>query len=751
MERQYISAGKSYNTRERHVPAPILRREFICDKRAETAELEISAAGFYRLFLNGTELTKGCFAPYVSNPDHIVYYDKYEVSACLREKNVLCVLLGNGFNNSSDGGVWGFESAPFRSAPKVFISLKLDGEPALVGDESFEVYPSAITFDDYRCGEHYDARLECPDVFKWGYRGVCGRALVADCPKGEYRDAVGHRILRFEELRPVKIEKSGNGYLYDFGQNNAGIYRLKIDGRSGQTIDLWFGEFTQKGRLELSNIALFDRGIPGYAHHDRYTCKEGPQEWEPSFTYHGYRYIYAEGLDEAQATEELLTYIVVHSDIRKRGDFLCDDETINRIQECALRSDVSCFHYFPTDCPQREKNGWTADAALSSEQLLYNFDCAASLREWLHNMRKTQLANGAFPGIVPTAGWGYEWGNGPAWDGAIVEIPYELYRFTGDKEIILENAQAIALYFGYLETKKNREELIGFGLGDWLEIGANHEGAYRTPVEVSDTLVCIGLAEKAEYLLSEIGAKANAAKIKAFRFALAGTFRKKCIGDGFVRGRTQTGQAMALCLGLFGESEYKSAYGKLLDIIRADGNALRVGMVGVKYLFEALTRGGDGELLFDMIRGPKYPSYGYWLTHGMTTLNEAFLEFEEDRYPDELIRKDGRGQLTSLNHHCWGIVSAWFYKYLAGLKLTGPDKAVLCPLFAKRLNFARASFENGKGRISTEWSRKETAIVLTAESVGFAFELRLPPGFAIIKEEKRGDKAVYRIESLKGR
>ncbi|MFQ7078559.1 MAG: family 78 glycoside hydrolase catalytic domain, partial [Christensenellaceae bacterium] len=170
--------------------------------------------------------------------------------------------------------------------------------------------------------------------------------------------------------RPISVTESGAGYIYDFGQINAGLCRLKIDGKSGQTVDMTFGEVLQNGKLDLSNISFGDRSFEGYVQHDQYICRDGVQEYLPSFTYHGFRYVEVKGITKEQATKDLLEYVVIHSDIPPRGRFSCSDETVNRIQECALRSDTSNFYYFPTDCPQREKNGWTADASLSAESFV---------------------------------------------------------------------------------------------------------------------------------------------------------------------------------------------------------------------------------------------------------------------------------------------------------------------------------------------------------------------------------------------
>lgn len=746
MERKYIVAGKEYNTREKHIPAPILRREFEYKGDKKKAVAEISSTGFYRLFLNGVELTKGYFAPYIANPDHIVYYDEYEVGELLREKNVVCILLGNGFGNSLDGGVWNFESAPYRSAPKVFMRLTADGEEILSTDETFEVYPSAITFDDYRAGERYDARLETEGIFALGYEsGKKKNAILADMPKGEYKKCGAQPILAFERIRPVKITRSGEGYLYDFGRNNTGICRLRIDGEEGQVVDLTFGEVVKEGKLDLANISFGERSKKGYVQHDRYVCKAGVQEWQPCFTYHGFRYAYVEGIKSEQATEELLEYIAIRSNVPQRGSFVCNDETINKIQECTLCSDLSCFQYFPTDCPQREKNGWTADAALSCEQLLYNFDCAPSLREWMCNVRKAQLENGMLPGIVPTCGWGYEWGNGPAWDSVLIEIPYQLYRFTGDKEIVRENAPAIAKYFRYLETKTNADGLLGFGLGDWCEAGTHQEGEYRTPVEVTDTLTVVALAEKAGRLFAETGEIETEKRVRGFGEKLLRAFRAKYVEDGWVRCRTQTAQAMALALGAFEEDERGLAYKNLTELIEEDGGTLRVGVVGVKYLLEVLADRGGADLAYRLVKGPKYPSYGYWIEHGMTTLCESFIEFEEEQYPKELVRKDGRGQLTSLNHHFWGSVSAWFYRRLAGLDICLADRAVIRPEFVGSLDRAKAAFENGNAAIFVEWERENGGIVLSVSAKSFGYETKLPEGYEIKQERRDGDKTVYTI------
>lgn len=714
--KQYLAGSVAYNTPENHVPAPIFRRKFFCENAGGSSLLKISSTGFYRLFLNGKELTKGYFAPYIANPDELVYYDEYTLGNDLkRGENELFVLLGNGFTNSNDGDVWNFETASYRSAPKFSLEITLDGMELLCSDENFEVCDSPILFDDYRNGEHYDARNEGT-----AYGGLFSgknlrKPILAEPPKGEERRCEAQPIKAFERIEPISVNAVKGGYIYDFGVNFAGVAEVNIVAEEGQEIDLTFGEVLQNGELDIRNITFGGRSREGYVQRDLYICKQGSQTWKPCFTYHGFRYVYVRGITEKQATKGLLTYVVLHSDIPERGKFSCGNDTLNKIQECTVRSDLSNFHYFPTDCPHREKNGWTGDAALSAEQLLYNFDCEASLREWLVNIRKAQRENGSIPGIVPTGGWGLEWGNGPAWDDALVEITYQLYRFGGDRKVIEENAEAIAKYVGYLNTKINDNGLIGFGLGDWLEAEAPSPDRYSTPLEVSDTLTSIELLREAAEMQSVIGRTAEAEKSRSLEKLLADNFKKIHIKNSVVDCETQTSQAMAMRLNLFEDDG--AAYSELKRIIERDGR-FKVGILGVKRLFDCMCDHGDGETALKMLTDDKHPGYAHNLLAGATTLWEDLQIYDLSECQNSLVRKDGGG-ILSLNHHCWGSVSAWFFKRLAGIEIKSPREVEIKPCFVKGLSNAEAEFTRGGRYIYAKWERTDKGIILTVENKGF--------------------------------
>ena len=320
-------------------------------------------------------------------------------------------------------------------------------------------------------------------------------AIAAKTPIGTPRVPICPPIRAVCEMRPTSVERRGKGWLYTFPENNAGVCRLTVNGERGQRIMLTYAELTSDDGVDIRNIIIGDLPDIGYLHRDVYICKDGIQSYTPSFTYHGFQYVFVEGIKDEQATIDLLTYIVMHSDLPSAGSFVCSDETVNRLQENTRRSDLANFFDFPTDCPHREKNGWTGDAALSAEQLMLNFGAEKNFREWLYNVRAAQKEDGSLPGIVPTAGWGFQWGNGPAWDTVVTQLSYYTYKYTADKSILEENFDCIVKYLRYAKTRLNRDGLLAYGLGDWCTVGGNEKN--KTPFEVTDSLTIADTCYKA--------------------------------------------------------------------------------------------------------------------------------------------------------------------------------------------------------------------------------------------------------------
>ncbi len=704
----FIKATHEFNTPEKFVAAPYFRKVFTVETAAD-AQIKIAACGFYKLFINGEDITKGALAPYISNPDDIVYQDNYTVNLNAGE-NVIGVMLGNGFINNPAGWVWQFDKSAFRSAPQFALQL-ICGDVVIESDQSFKTAPSPIIFDDYRFGEHYDARLEqtnwCTldfDDSNWN------NAIIAPSPRGEIRLCEAEPIRVQKELKPVSITKIDNGYLYDFGQNCAGVCRLTVKGEKGQRIALRHGELLIDGKMDIKYLwfPYNEGGIhwdfdQKYVHNDIYTCKgEGLETYTPSFTYHGFQYVTVTGITESQATPELLTYLVMNSDVKECGGFTTSDKTLTALQDMTIRSDLANFYYFVTDCPQREKNGWTADTSLSAEQLLLKFDAAKSFREWMRNVCKAQNTQGAMPGIVPTGGWGYDKYNGPAWDGALAVVPYFCYKYRGDKQVIKESAAAILKYLHYLTTRNDPNGLIAFGLGDWCHVGDRYTTP-KAPLVVTDTLMAIDIADKAALLFDaiQLTAQANFARAVAKQYRKA--FRENLVDFDTmtVKGDCQSSQAMAIYYNIFNDNEKTKAFGRLLEFIKDFDNHMDIGVLGARVIFHVLSDFGYADLALKMITRPDFPSYGYIVNQGFNTLWEKFT----------------REPCDSVNHHFWGNITAWFVKAIAGLDYnpdaTDLNRVDIKPHIVNSLNDAAAYYDSVCGKIEVSWIKSGNTATLT--------------------------------------
>lgn len=747
---KFIAATREFTSLESGVPAPYFRRSFTVTDTADTAAITICGLGFYELFLNGERLTKGYLAPYISNPDDILYYDTYDVAARLKPgKNTIGVLLGNGFLNNPGGTVWDFHTARFRSAPKLALSFAAaltGGETiAFEADESFVTAPSPIYYDDYRVGEFYDARAEIPgwnlpdfDDSAWAH------AIPAETPRGTCRLCEADPIVITEEraalsvarasigalsplhnkVRDIVISADGveaetRGWLYDFGVNAAGLCRLKICGEPGQKIVLQFGEHLyENGDLDLRGMNFLPLARD---HRDIYICRGGEEEiWTPCFTYHGFRYCLVLGMTEKQATPDALTYLVMNSDLRTAGDFSCSDETLNRLQAATRVADLANFYYFPTDCPHREKNGWTADAALSTEQMLLNFTPEKSYREWLHNIRAAQREDGALPGIIPTSGWGFAWGNGPAWDSIAAYLPYFVWLYRGDTEIIRENAHMLMRYIHYITTQRDERGLIHIGLGDWVHYGT--DGNPSSPLEFTDTVLCMDICRKAAVCFGAVGmtAQKNFAETVYAEFRAAARRYLIDYGTMTALGNCQASQAMAIFYDVFDPAEKPEAARVLVRMVESCDGLMDVGVLGGRVLFRVLSEYGHTDLAVRMIVDTRCPSYGSWIADGATALYESF-------------RRPG-GAPSSLNHHFWGDISGFMISCIAGIVVnpyeTTPNEVRIQPHFVEALTHAEAYHDVPAGRVSSAWRRDGEEIELTVEApAGCRGEIRLESGW----------------------
>jgi alpha-L-rhamnosidase len=701
---KFVCATKEYNTFENHVPNPQFRKSFTLLSLPKKAEITICGLGYYELYLNGQNITKGFMAPYRSNPEHYLYYDNYDLGEYLVEgENVIGVLLGNGFLNSNVT-IWDFHKSPFRSAPMVALSVEIDGKE-LFDATSFKCTESPITFEEFHSGEYYDARLELEGWKAGGFDDSTWRdVLPAKAPAGEPKIPDCEPIGIIDVHYPARIIKSKNGYIYDFVVNAAGLCELNIKGVEGQEIKLRYGELLRNGELDIANISYNE-----YMNIDRYTLKGGAAEkFMPHFVYHGFRFVEVTGITEQQATADLLTFYEMSSSFEQTADFKCDNASINALFDATIQSNRANFMYFPTDCPHREKNGWTGDAALSAEQHLIYFNCASSLKEWLRNIFKAQNENGAIPGIVPTHDWGFAWGNGPAWDVAMFELPYRIYQYTGDTEIISEGRPHFLRYLKYMESMRDEFGLMHYGLGDWCH-SQRSQTEIQDQLKYTDTITCKHLCDIAAIMFAAIGDDESSAYARSLSDDIRKAFRNKLMtASGSLKISSQTTMAMSIYYGMFEESELTRAHSKLELVIHKGADRMDFGVLGNRAIFRVLADCGKIDLALDMMLNPAFPSFKWWLDQGATSLFEEFTFFENrvDAFTDAPTP-------TSLNHHFWGDIIAVFMRHLAGIQISSPTQITIAPCFTKHLNNITAYETLSKEKIIVSYKKTDIMVDMT--------------------------------------
>ncbi|HEY3235034.1 MAG TPA: family 78 glycoside hydrolase catalytic domain [Polyangiaceae bacterium] len=677
----------------RVLPAPLLRKSFGLTRKVAAARAYACGLGYFELYVNGRRIGDHVLDPAFTRYDQRVLYVTHDVTQCLVQgENVLGVMLGNGFFNTHAQDEWDFHQAPWRATPRLLLSLHIDyadGTSEVIGtDDSWQASSGPVVLDGVRNGETYDARLERPSWATPADAEEDWHSVVSVAgPSGQLSAQVVPPIRVTETLRAVALtQPRPKVFVFDFGQNFAGWARLTVTGPRGATVTLRYGErLADDGTLQQQGIWQFVQQGPFQT--DRYTLKgEGEETWEPRFTYHGFRYVEVTGFPGVPDIE-CLQGRVAHTAFETIGQFECSNQLLNAVWRAALWSYRSNFHSIPTDCPHREKNGWMGDGHIAVELGMYNFDNAASYAKWVRDMADEQAPNGALPGIVPTSGWGYQWGNGPAWDSALLLVPWYLYLYTGDRRILETHYASMKRYVDYLGTRSYMEENPSGWLGDWLALDqSTPEAVTHAAFHVQDALT---VALTARLL--------NQPDEAACYESISDSVRQRFV-ERFVdreTGRVSTGSQTAQCSALLQILEAgplrDQAFQRLVENIEAERRHLNFGLIGSKFFSSVLTSGGRADLVYAIVSQRDFPSWGYWIENGATTLWE-----------------DWHGN-ASRNHIFLGDVTAWFYWGLAGIRADpsapGFEHIIFHPEVVGDLSWVKAETRTVRGRVASEWRR----------------------------------------------
>jgi alpha-L-rhamnosidase len=693
-------------------PCILFRRDIETLKPGK-ALVYVCGLGYAYCYINGKRISADLFTAPVSDYRKTLWYNTYDVTDLLKEgKNSFAVLCGNGFYNEPFKTPWNHNEASWRDNPKFILRLEIDGKVVLVSDDSWKCTDKTpVVFNALRSGEHFDSRLWRPD-FTTGCIGSGFKNAVVDTtpPGGAFRECPCGPIRECAEYKAKGVIKTGSRrFVFDIGQNISGYVRLRVKQNSGDLLVIRYAEQLQAdSSLEMNNMPSFYPESEFMT--DKFICNGEEFTWSPLFAYHGFRYVEIEGLDEKNAVPETVTGIFVHQDIKLTSSFECSNGDLNKLFRIGQMAVYSNLFYMPTDCPTREKLGWANDAQASVEQMLINFDTANLFRKWNTDILDAQREDGAMPGIIPTGGWGYQWGNGPVSDGILFELPWQIYRHTGDSSLLAENLPAFRRYFEYLDTKAGEEGFVNFGLDDWAS-PEKFEGN-KTPLAFINAVFIIKfyrIAAKAAELAGDGESKVRYEKDLA---ALVEKFQSRYLNaDGTCRVPEQTALAMILARKLY--TNAGPVVEQLKKAVADKDYHHNCGMAGMPHLFAALDGWNLNGFAYKILTARGYPSWLDWIDGGATTLWETWQKG------------------NSKNHHMYSCFMAWIIKSLVGIRMAedsaGWNKVEIKPYFGP-LNFVKGHVDTPKGGIAVAWERRENSITITVD---------IPPGVEAVYAGKK--------------
>lgn len=696
--------------------APLLRKSIsLEEKNIKNARLYVSGVGYYEFFINGAHVSDRKLEPGYTHFDKRVLYSTYDVTSMLQHgENVLAAELGNGWLNIQSLSVWEFEKARWRMRPRMIAELRItynDGTVQTIPtDRTWKTNSGACSFNNLYSGEVYDARL----VHKgWTTPGFDDKkwmpAIEVEAPAKILTSQQMPPIRVVREVKPVSMRKIDDyTYMYDMGENMTGVCRIQVQGPTGTCVTLAHGELIHDdGTLNQGNIEIyFKREKNGLPQHvdpferiqtDTYFLSgNGMETYEPRFTYHGFRYVEVTSTRPLTLTQESLTGLCMHTDVESVGNFACSNEILNKLVEASCNSYLGNLFSIPTDCPQREKNGWTANGYVGMDYGLLFYDGITVYEKWMNDFIDNQRERGDLSGIIPSSGWGYADWIGPVWDAALFIIPNNLYKYYGDTRAIEKMWDTCVRYLQYLETREKDGKLT-YGIGDWVFYKAKTDTHFTsTAFYWLDNVLMAKFADLTGHDGTKYRAKAD--NLKELINNEWFDAEKKMYANG-----TQAAQSVGLALGLVPEEHAQAVADNLVRMIRDNGHQLDFGMLGSKFVPAMLVKYGYADDAYKMIIRPEAPSWANWIHRGLTTLPETWV-----------LDKDFKD--ASLNHAFLGDISAWMMNSLAGInpnpKKPGFAGIIIRPQFIKGISWAKGEYRSVRGLIRSEWKREGNQIEL---------------------------------------
>jgi len=674
----------------RNSVSPVFRKEFRIKNEINKASLSITSRGVYEARINGKRVGDFFLAPGYTVYDKRLQVQTYDITNLIStENNNIDILVGNGWHY----GRIAEQEYGSKFCRSVIAELDIeytDGTSEKIAtDNSWKYSKTGILFSDYYDGEIFDANVEYAN---WK------NAIETEGGKETLIPQEGEIIKEIEEIPAVSLIITPKGErVIDFGQNITGNVYFRTVGKIGDRISIDHAEVLDKdGNFYTENYRSAKARIT-------YITDGNEDNWfKPIFSFQGFRYI---RLTEYPTDDIYITdfrAIVIHSDIRRTGRFICSDPLVNKLYENTVWGQKGNYLDIPTDCPQRdERQGWTADTQVFCRTGAYHYDVETFFKKWLHDLKACQHENGAVNMIVPPSWGGHDHGEF-SWADAATVCPWEMYKAYGDKTILEDQFESMKAWVDFVKNKGETPEAWGSGhqFGDWLGLDA-HEGSYHGATD-DNLLATAHLKYSAEILVKSgkiLGKNVSEYEklIEKVKKAFVETYVNE---EGLLTCDTQTAYVVALEFGLATDKEKFVNY--LADKIYQNGNKIQTGFIGTAYILDALTDNGRVDVAYDLLFQKEFPSWLYCVRKGATTVWEHW----------DGLKPDGSmwsADMNSFNHYAYGAVASWLYGTVAGIKADenkpGYENIQIKPIPDDRLDFAYAELDTKYGTVKSGWKK----------------------------------------------
>jgi len=733
---KWITGNYIVNKKERY-PVDCFKKSFTADKKIKSARLYITACGLYEARINGKKAGNFVLAPGHTDYRKRIQYQTYDVTDLIKSgENEITAELADGWYRGSIGA-WGLKNQ-YGIQTKLYAQLELtykdNTKQTIITDNSWNwSNDGAISFADNKDGEIFDAN-QTPSYF--------GKAMETECsvlPTASNNVPVVEK----EHFSAKKIITPSGKTVLDFSQNIAGYISFKVNAKRGQKITVRFGEMLdENGEFTQKNIQCVSKKKATPLQKIEYICRDGLNEYKTKFAVFGFQYALVEADFDINETD--FTAIAVYSDIEQTGFFNSSNELLNRFVDATVWSTKGNSLDIPTDCPTRERHGWTGDAQIFFESASYLFDYSAFSKKYLRDVYDWQKKSGRLPQIAPYGGVDfYMWvmNGSVGWSDIGILLPYRFYKTFGDKQILIDYYERMKKYAAFMIDRcgkkggiyaiytkpchvhgNARKYIVNYGqsYGEWAEPSDVHPNNWTDMVSPHPE-VSTAYTSYVMNIMSEISDILGKDEDKKYYRHYADNCKKAY--QALMRTKEydlntdrQAQLVRPLAFDLLDKKQTEYAKKRLIKAMDNYNWRLGTGFLSTPLILDVLAD-INIEYAYKLLENEQMPGWLYMPKMGATTIWESWEGTE------------AQGGIASLNHYSKGAVCEWLFKSMCGIKIDGENHFIISPKPGGHFTFANAEYNSIYGKVISGWEIKDGKIVFTINiPANTTAEIVLPNG-----------------------